>query len=35
MDISKRNSALDITRIVTLFSVVSVQFFLNTGFYKF
>lgn len=35
MDISKRNSALDITRIVALFSVVSVHFFLNTGFYKY
>ena len=35
MDISKRNSALDITRIVALFSVVSVHFFLKTGFYKY
>ena len=35
MDISKRNSSLDITRIVALFSVVSVHFFLNTGFYKY
>ena len=34
MDISKRDSALDITRIVALFSVISVHFFLNNGFYQ-
>ena len=34
MEISKRNSALDITRIVALFCVISVHFFLNNGFYK-
>lgn len=33
MDISKRNSALDITRITALFCVISVHFFLNSGFY--
>ncbi|MCI8388187.1 MAG: GNAT family N-acetyltransferase [Clostridiales bacterium] len=34
MDISKRNSALDITRICALFCVISVHFFLNNGFYN-
>ncbi len=33
MDISKRNSALDITRIFAMFSVISIHFFLNNGFY--
>ncbi len=33
MDISKRNTALDITRIVAFLSVICVHFFLNTGFY--
>lgn len=34
IDLSRRNSALDITRIVALFSVISVHFFLNNGFYS-
>jgi len=34
MDVSKRNSALDITRIVAMLSVISIHFFLNTGFYN-
>lgn len=34
MDISKRDSSLDITRIVALFSVISVHFFLNNGYYN-
>lgn len=34
MDISKRNTALDITRIVAFFSVICVHFFLNTDFYN-
>ena len=34
MDITKRNSALDITRIFAMFSVISVHFFLNNGFYS-
>ena len=34
IDLSKRSSALDITRIVALFSVISVHFFLNNGFYS-
>lgn len=34
MDISKRNTALDITRIVAFLSVVGVHFFLNTDFYN-
>ncbi len=34
MDISKRNCALDITRIAALFTVISVHFFLNNGFYN-
>lgn len=34
MDISKRNSALDIVRIVALLSVVCIHFFLNTGYYN-
>lgn len=33
MDVTKRNTALDITRIVALFTVISVHFFLNNGFY--
>lgn len=34
MDITKRNSALDIVRIFAMFSVISVHFFLNNGFYS-
>lgn len=34
VDVSKRNSALDITRIAALFCVISVHFFLNNGFYS-
>ncbi len=34
MDISKRNTALDITRIAAFFSVICVHFFLNTDFYN-
>ena len=34
IDLSRRNSALDITRIVALFTVISVHFFLNNGFYS-
>ncbi len=34
MDVNKRNSALDITRIVALFSVIGVHFFLNSGYYS-
>ncbi|MBO5408707.1 MAG: acyltransferase family protein [Clostridia bacterium] len=33
MNISKRNTALDITRIVAMFSVVAIHFSLNTGYY--
>ena len=33
MDVSKRNSALDVTRIVAAFSVIAVHFFLNCGYY--
>ena len=33
MDISKRDSSLDVIRIFATFCVVSVHFFLNTGFY--
>lgn len=33
-DITKRDSALDITRLAALFSVISVHFFLNNGFYQ-
>lgn len=32
--LESRNSALDITRIAALFSVISVHFFLNNGFYQ-
>lgn len=34
MDLSKRNTALDITRIVAMLSVVSIHFFLNSGYYS-
>ncbi|MBE6612018.1 MAG: hypothetical protein E7632_05960 [Ruminococcaceae bacterium] len=34
MDLSKRSTALDITRIFALFSVISVHFFLNNEFYQ-
>ena len=34
IDLSRRSSALDITRIVALFTVISVHFFLNNGFYS-
>jgi len=34
MDVSKRNSALDITRIVAMLSVISIHFFLNIGYYN-
>ncbi|MBQ8551728.1 MAG: acyltransferase family protein [Clostridia bacterium] len=34
MDITRRNSALDITRIVAAFSVIGVHFFLNSGYYN-
>ena len=30
----KRNSSIDIIRLVALFGVVGVHFFLNTGFYE-
>lgn len=33
MNISKRNTALDITRITAMLSVISIHFFLNSGFY--
>ncbi len=33
MNITKRNTALDITRIVAAFSVIGVHFFLNSGYY--
>lgn len=34
MNLSKRNTALDITRIVAMLSVVSIHFFLNSGYYS-
>ncbi len=34
MNIQKRNTALDITRIVAAFSVIGVHFFLNSGYYN-
>ncbi len=34
MDITKRNTALDVTRITALFCVISVHFFLNNEFYR-
>ena len=34
MDVSKRSGALDITRICALLSVISIHFFLNTGYYN-
>lgn len=33
LEIQKRNPALDLVRIIALFSVISVHFFLNNGFY--
>ncbi len=33
MDVSKRNTALDITRVAAAFSVIAVHFFLNSGYY--
>ena len=33
MNIEKRNTALDITRIVAAYSVIGVHFFLNSGYY--
>lgn len=33
LEIQKRNTSLDLLRIIALFCVISVHFFLNNGFY--